>query len=195
MHLSFGFSRSPRSSQVTRKSFDWIIMFYLRILVLFICTALTTCVSNSALGPHIPQVDFQQRNLDTITKIYNRNLYPTNLQFIANGSQPVLTGLFNENATGRISPLGNFTGFAESTEYFFALAPIPRPPNYIALTKAQIVSFQSQCANVASSVVYFTSTVVNPNATNNGAFFSALKQVRGALWPCTEMQNSVTIDF
>lgn len=173
-------------------------MFHLRILVLFIYSALTTCLSNSGVGPRVAntqQVNFQQRNLDTITNIYNRNLYPTNLQFIADSSQSVITGLFNENATGRISPLGNFTGFAESTEYFFALAPIPRPPNYIALTKAQVVSFQSQCANVASSVVYFTGTVVNPNATNNGAFFSTLKQVRGALWLYTARLNSVTINF
>ena len=155
-------------------------MFHLRVLVLFIYSALSTCLSESAHGPRVPntqQGNFQQRNLDTITKIYNRNIYPTNLQFIANGSQSVLIGLFNENATGRISPLGNFTGFAESTEYFFALAPIPRPPNYVAITKAQIISFQSQCPNVAWSVVYFTSTVVNANATNNGAFFSTLNQV------------------
>ena len=128
-------------------------------------------------------VNFQQRNLDTITKIYERTVYPTNLEFLANGSNSVPAGLFNENATGRISPAGNFTGFNESTEYFFALAPVPRPPNYTAFSKIQIVSFQSQCANVASSVVYFTSSVFNPNATNNGDFFSTLKQVRLAFPP------------
>jgi len=121
---------------------------------------------------------FQQRNLDTITKIYERNKYPTNLEFITNGSRSVPAGLFNENAAGRITPLGNFTGFQESTEYFFALSPVPLPPTYGGFSKIQIVEFQSQCANVASSVVYITMSVINPGAPNDGQLISTLKQVR-----------------
>lgn len=127
-------------------------------------------------GPGRHPYSFQQRNLDTITKIYERNVYPTNLQFITNGSSSVPAGLFNENATGRITPLGNFTGFKESTEYFFALSPVPLPPTYGAFSKIQIVEYQSQCANVASSVVYITSSVIHPGAPNDGQLISTLKQ-------------------
>jgi hypothetical protein len=122
------------------------------------------------------RISFQQRNLDTITKIYERNAYPTNLQFITNGSSSVPAGLFNENAAGRITPLGNFTGFKESTEYFFALSPVPLPPTYGAFSKIQIVEFQSQCPNVASSVVYITMSVIHPGAPNDGQLISTLKQ-------------------
>ncbi len=122
-------------------------------------------------------LNFAQRNYDTISAIYNRTVYPINLEFIANGSASVPRGLFNENATGRISPLGNFSGFQDSTEYFFALAPIPQAPTYTAITKAQVVSFTSGCAEVAASVVYFTNSIVNPDSTNNGNFVTFLSQV------------------
>ena len=133
----------------------------------------------NALTANLPsrQISFQQRNLDTITKIYERNLYPTNLDFLANGPSSVPPGLFNENATGRITPLGNFTGFNDSTEYFFALAPVASPPSYVGFSDAKVVSFQSQCADFASSVVYFTSSVIHPNASNDGEHVSMLKQV------------------
>ena len=120
---------------------------------------------------------FQQRNLDTITSIYNRNLYPANLEFALNGSASVPPGLFNANATGRITPLGNFTGFKDSTEYFFALSPIPQPPNYVGFSKIQIVSFQSACPEVAASVVYITASILNPTGPGNGQFVATLKQV------------------
>ena len=120
---------------------------------------------------------FQQRNLNTITSIYMRNLYPTNLEFALNGSASVPPGLFNANATGRITPLGNFTGFKDSTEYFFALSPIPQPPNYVGFSKIQIVSFQSACPEVAASVVYITASIINPGKPGNGKFIATLKQV------------------
>lgn len=133
----------------------------------------------SALTANLPsrQVSFQQRNLATITKIYERTVYPTNLEFVANGPASVPPGLFNENATGRITPVGNFTGFNDSTEYFFALAPVASPPSYIGFSDAKVVSFQSQCAEFASSIVYFTSRVIHPNASDDGEFVSTLKQV------------------
>ena len=137
---------------------------------------------SSALTANLPsrQLSFQQRNLDTITKIYKRTVYPTNLDFLANGPASVPQGLFNENATGRITPLGNFTGFNDSTEYFFALAPVASPPSYVGFADARVVSFQSQCASFASSIVYFTGRVFHPNASNDGEFVSTLKQVWSA---------------
>ena len=122
-------------------------------------------------------VNFVKRNLDTITKIYERNVYPTNLEFITKGPSSVPPGLFNANASGRITPLGNFTGFNDSTEYFFALSPVPQAPTYYGFSKIQIVEFQSQCANIASSVVYITMSVINPGAANNGTVVGTLKQV------------------
>ena len=122
-------------------------------------------------------ISFRQRNLNTITNIYKRNIYPTNLEFIVNGTKSVPPGLFNQNATGRITPLGNFTGFDDSTEYFFALAPVPQPPTYAGFSKIQIVSFQSECPQVAASVVYITSSVFHPGAPDNGKYLETLKQV------------------
>ncbi|KAL8951846.1 MAG: hypothetical protein Q9222_002194 [Ikaeria aurantiellina] len=132
------------------------------------------------LGCSSKYTGYKQRNYDTINKIYERTVYPKNLAFIANGSASVPAGLFNDKATGRISPVANFSGFDDSTEYFFGLAPIPRPPTYTAFTRAQIVEFTSGCETTAASVVYFTNSVVNPNATNNGQYVTTLKQI--AFW-------------
>lgn len=71
-------------------------------------------------------------------------------------------------------------GFDDSTEYFFALAPIPRPPLYGVFSDVRVVEFTSGCPSVASSVVYFRTTVLNPNATNHGQYLTTLKQV--AFW-------------
>ena len=94
-----------------------------------------------------------------------------------NGSTAVPPGLFNENATGRITPLGNFTGFIDSIEYFFGLVPTPDPPAYLTISAADVVSFTSGCAEVAASVVYLTISVHNPGAPNHGQFRTKLKQV------------------
>ncbi|TVY13118.1 hypothetical protein LARI1_G009464, partial [Lachnellula arida] len=118
--------------------------------------------------------------LPSVTKIYDTVIYPNNLAFLANGSSVVPSGLFNVNASGRVDPVGNFTGFDDSTEYFFGLSPVPSLPSYTAFTSAPIVSFTSGCASVAASVVYLDTTVVNPNATNNGDFVTVLKEV--AFW-------------
>ena len=137
---------------------------------------LTFCLAVvSATKTHVK--DYQKRNFDTISKIYNLTVYPNNLAFIANGSASVPPGLFAANATGRITPVGNFSGFDDSTEYFFALAPIPLPPTYGAFSKAQVVEFTSGCPNIAASTVYFTNAVFNPNSTDNGKYLTTLKQV------------------
>ena len=161
------------------------------LLAAFLFTALASSLPETLFESHdlnARRLGFKKRNLETITKIYNTTVYPNNLAFIARGPASVPPGLFNENATGRITPLGNFTGFNDSTEYFFALAPVPQPPSYSVFSKAQIVSFQSECAQFAASVVYFTQSVLNPNATNNGQFVGNLKQVCPLPFPFLQSQ-------
>ena len=161
------------------------MMFIVVFFILFIGNALAgtstypqfTGSSNVKPTYHNHTKSFQQRNLDTITSIYSRNLYPANLEFALNGTASVPPGLFNANATGRITPLGNFTGFKDSTEYFFALSPIPMAPNYVGFSKIQIVSFQSECPEVAASVVYITASIINPGGPGNGQIVKTLKQV------------------
>lgn len=53
---------------------------------------------------------FQQRNLDTINKIYNLTTYPNNLVFLQNGVGAVPAGIFAKDVVGRVTPLGDFTG-------------------------------------------------------------------------------------
>lgn len=144
---------------------------------LSIFVALCLAFTGTTLAKGKDHRSYQKRNFDTISKIYNLTVYPNNLAFIANGSASVPPGLFADNATGRITPVGNFSGFDDSTEYFFALAPIPQPPVYGAFTKAQVVEFTSGCPNIAASTVYFTNSVVNPNSTDNGKYLTTLKQV------------------
>ena len=100
-----------------------------------------------------------------------------NVPIQTNGSSAVPPGLFNENATGRITPLGNFTGFVDSIEYFFGLAPTPNPPTYDAISAADIVEFTSGCADVAASVVYLTTSAHNPASPDHGRPRTKLKQV------------------
>ena len=86
-------------------------------------------------------------------------------------------GWFRMNA---LTLTNHMVGFDDSTEYFFALAPIPQPPNYAVFSKAQVVEFTSGCPSVAASVVYFTNSVFNPNSTDNGKYLTTLKQI--AFW-------------
>ncbi|PQE19434.1 hypothetical protein CJF30_00009834 [Rutstroemia sp. NJR-2017a BBW] len=149
---------------------------------------LLVLISLSALGlVSADAVDYQARNLATISKIYNTTIYPNNLPILRNGSSATPPGLFNQNASGRISPLGNFTGFADSTEYFFALSPNPGQtgpgiiePNYNAFTSFEIYSYSSSCASVAQSVVYLVTTIVRPGHPDDGKLVSKLKQI--ATW-------------
>jgi hypothetical protein len=140
-------------------------------------------------------VDYYARNLKTVTEIYNltvwpsacrfsslrnsqTNIRPDNLPIITQGSSAVPPGLFAQNATGRVSPLGNFTGFEDSIEYFFALALVPSPPAYSVFSKATVVEFSSGCPEVAASVAWLETRVDNANLSTDGQYLSTLKQVR-----------------
>ena len=151
-------------------------------IVVLLLIALLAAVGESRHPHHVPpSYDFQQRNLDTIQKIYNTTIYPNNQAFIQKGISEIPKGLFNENATGRIAPIGNFSGIDDTAEYFFALNPAPVFPLYDTWTNAKIVSFSSGCPEVASSVVYGATTGVNPNASTYGKTVTTIKQVRSVL--------------
>ncbi|KAK0645039.1 hypothetical protein DIS24_g8287 [Lasiodiplodia hormozganensis] len=129
------------------------------------------------------QEDFAARNLRTIQSIYNLTVYPNNAPIIAQGGSAVPPGLFDPNATGRITPLGNFTGFEDSIEYFFGLAPMPQTNAAgLGLYEADVVAFASGCPEVAASVVYLKGGPVN-NVTGGlipGSPTTTLKQI--AFW-------------
>ncbi|MCJ1413606.1 hypothetical protein MMC19_007728 [Ptychographa xylographoides] len=131
-------------------------------------------------GPVRKSAEMLQRNLHTISRIYNLTVYPNNVPVITNVRGAVPSGLFNENATGRVTPVGTFSGFQDSIEYFFGLAPIPHPPTNIAFSKADVVEFTSGCPEVASSVVYLTASVHDPGQPDDGRFVAILKEV--ATW-------------
>ncbi|MCJ1318139.1 hypothetical protein MMC15_003466 [Xylographa vitiligo] len=153
-------------------------------------TARVSAQSSTKVQPQAPpgaptqlptHLNFQDRNLNTIQKIYNTSTYPNNQAFILNGSSAIPPGLFNENASGRIAPIGNFTGFEDSVEYFFGLTPPPQAPVWDTWTSAKVVSYTSGCPEVASSVVYGTTTGVNPDVPETyGKYISTIKQV--AFW-------------
>src|SRR5579862_3399631 len=89
------------------------------------------CVSLACLMPPAWSMGsrmnkFQRRNFKTLESIYNLTIYPNQLPVLEGGAAGVPAGLFNQNATGRVDPVGNFTGFEDSIEYFFALAPVPQ---------------------------------------------------------------------
>jgi len=107
-------------------------------------------------------------------------VWPNNLPIIQHGDSAVPPGLFAPSASGRVSPLGNFTGFEDSIEYFFALALVPSQPSYAVFTKATVASFSSGCAEVAASVAYLETRVHNASLPNDGEYLSTLKQV--AFW-------------
>jgi hypothetical protein len=123
-------------------------------------------------------------------------VFPANAKIIAEGAPAVPPGLFNANATGRVTPVGEFFGFQDSFEYFFGLAPLPTgsPPNG-AISKATLAEFTSGCpevssslttqiatnrticaAEVAASTVYLTLSTINLD-NSTGPFITILKQV------------------
>ena len=127
---------------------------------------------------------WHSRNYQTISEIYNLTVYPHNIGIVGpNGTNNVPAGLFNANATGRISPVGIFNGFQDSIEYFFALAPVAQGPGPTAvLESAQVVEFASACPQVASSTVYFVTRLYDPGQPDNGVYINTPKQVRAAYW-------------
>ncbi|KAJ7238733.1 hypothetical protein C8J57DRAFT_1452789 [Mycena rebaudengoi] len=138
-------------------------------------TILASAVLSSASQP-----SWYKRNFDTIQKIYNLTVFPANVKIIAEGAPAVPPGLFNANATGRVTPVGEFFGFQDSFEYFFGLAPLPSgsPPNG-AFSNATLAEFTSGCPEVAASTVYLTLSSINPD-NSTGPFISILKQI--AFW-------------
>ena len=145
-------------------SFNWVFV---------LCALLF--VSAQAIAS---RASYVERNLHTIQSIYNLTVYPNNVPIILHGASAVPAGLFNQQATGRIDPVGTFTGFNESIEYFFGLAPLPGPPTNVTISKAEVVEFNSGCAHVASSVVYLVCSAYSPGQPDDGEFVGTLKQVR-----------------
>lgn len=80
----------------------------------------------------------------------------------------------------QISPVGNFSGFQDSIEYFFGLAPVPQANSgSFAFYNAQIVEFTSGCPEVAASVAYLSAAQVDPNTGTPvpGSVTTTLKEV------------------
>jgi len=124
---------------------------------------------------------YAERNFKTISSIYNLTVYPNQLPIFQAGGAGVPKGLFNQKVVGRVDPVGNFTDFEKSIEYFFALSPLPQGnPAKAAITSYQITEFSSQCRNVAASVVYLYCSVVNPGSPDHGKPLPPLKQI--AFW-------------
>lgn len=102
------------------------------------------------------QPSWYQRNWQTVQTVYDYAVYPANAAIIAEGGKAVPSGLFAPDVTGRVSPVGNFSGFEDSIEDFFALAPAPHGnPAGTVFYKAEVVDFISACPDVAASLVYF----------------------------------------
>jgi hypothetical protein len=132
----------------------------------------------------------ERRNFRTVSQIYNLTIYPHQLTIIEDGGAGVPPGLFNPEATGRVDPVGTFTGFEDSIEYFFALAPVPQAnPASAAITSIQITEFSSACPDVAASVVYLFCSVVNPGSPDDGKPLAPLKQVSDSRVSATDARS------
>jgi hypothetical protein len=117
-----------------------------------------------------------ERNFKTVSGIYNLTVYPNQLPVLLGTAPP--EGLFNHSVVGRVDPVGDFEGFQDSIEYFFALAPVPQTnPAFAAITSYKITSFTSGCPGVAASVVYLYCNVINPGSPDDGKAIAPLKQV------------------
>jgi hypothetical protein len=125
------------------------------LLISSFCSALSLPPSGHASEKRQSSLpDYAQRNLDTIRKIYSLTVYPNNAPIVANGAAAVPPGLFSQVATGRVSPVGNFTGLVDSIECFFALAPTPQGSGGLTVYEADVLEFTSGCPEVAASLVY-----------------------------------------
>lgn len=152
-------------------------MYLFSLQVLSIACALA-CLLVPAWSRPARKCDDKQRNFNTISTIYNLTVYPNQLPVFEIGAAGVPSGLFNQNVVGRVDPVGDFVGFQDSIEYFFALAPLPQGnAASAAITSYKITEFTSACLDVAASVVYLFCSVVNPGSPDNGTPLATLKQV------------------
>ena len=153
-------------------------LFDLHVVCIFLACLIPSTWSLPRQRKHYEQRYYEKRNLDTVRSIYNLTVYPNQLPILEQGAAGVPPGLFNENATGRVDPVGNFTGFEDSIEYFFALAPVPQANSAsTAISRIQITEFSSACPDVAASVVYLFCNVENPGSPDNGKPLAPLKEV------------------
>ncbi|KAJ6256366.1 hypothetical protein Dda_8866 [Drechslerella dactyloides] len=123
--------------------------------------------------------EYYTRNFNTISSIYKFTIFPNMQPIIAqaqNANIPEVAELFSPNVSGRIQDVGNFTNFRTSIEYFYGLAPQPRPGNPAAITAATIPQFVSGCPEVATSTVYFTISGADPHQSKFGEVITYLKQ-------------------
>lgn len=67
------------------------------------------------------QPDWYNRNLNTVRQIYDLTVYPNNIPILMAGGKAVPPHLFDANATGRVSPVGDFENFEDSIEYVICL--------------------------------------------------------------------------
>jgi len=155
----------------------------LRVLAMYLFDLYILCICLSCLIPStwswpLRMKNYERRNFETIMRIYNLTIYPNQLPILEQATAGVPPGLFNQDATGRVDPVGNFTGFQDSIEYFFALAPVPQTNSAsVAISSIQITEFSSACPSVAASVVYLFCSVVNPSSSDNGRTLAPLKEV------------------
>ncbi|TLD18695.1 hypothetical protein E2P81_ATG11605 [Venturia nashicola] len=134
----------------------------------------------AAVASPVQQEDWKARNLATIEKIYNLTVYPYNRAIVDKGESEVPPGIFAKKVVGRVTPVGNFTDFTESIEYFFGLAPTPDTNAAgIAFHKAEVSEFTSGCPEIASSVVNLRTGKMDLNGTYipNTKYETTLKQI------------------
>ncbi|QDS71543.1 hypothetical protein FKW77_005418 [Venturia effusa] len=98
--------------------------------------------------------NFQKRNFNTIQSVYNLTVFPKNLFIFANKTE-IGHPFFDQKVSGRVGPVGNFSGYEDNIEYFWGLAPIPLGDTPSAFTKATVTQFTSGCPEVAASTVEF----------------------------------------
>ena len=142
---------------------------------------------------HDHETNFQKRNFNTISSIYSLTVFPNQVPIVTGGAAGVPPGLFSHEVTGRVDPVGEFRGFEDSIEYFFALAPLPQGnPLNAAITSFKITEFSSGCKNVAASVVWLFCSIVNPGCPDDGKVLPPLKQV--AFWKFDDQGEVVKYD-
>ncbi|MBE3043522.1 hypothetical protein IMZ48_13315 [Candidatus Bathyarchaeota archaeon] len=139
--------------------------------------------------------DYRTRNFNTICSIYDLTVYPNQVPIITGGATKVPDGLFSHDVVGRVYPVGNFKGFEDSIEYFFALAPLPQMnTKSAAITSYKITSFSSGCPNVAASVVHLYTSVVDPKSPDHGKALAPIKQVSSTR-RTTYLSSKLTLDL